>query len=111
MEDKILKNNKKEVLKLFLYIIAASIFTEVYILMSIVIENKSLKEIENALISAPFVMGIPVGYGIYRIMKYRKIIKIDLKFRRHLILRTSAEVMAIYFLFYLIAVFLKLVKY
>ena len=106
-----MKKNIKEVLNLFLYIIAATIFIEIYILLTVVTDNKSLKEMENILISAPFIIGLPVGYGIYRIMKYRKIIKIDLKFRRHLTLRTSVEVMAIYFLFYFIAVFLKLVKY
>ena len=99
-------------LKLNLYVIGISLFLEIYLIfVSIIVNGKTLKEVKNVLIAAPLIFGPSFGYGIYKIIKYRKRIKTDLEFRRQLILRTIAEIMAILIPLYILAILLKLVKY
>lgn len=107
-----MKYNKTEVLKYSLYVIAVSIFFELYLIfVAVIVNNKALKEVESVLIAAPLLFGPSLGYGVYKIIKHRKRIKTDLEFRRQLILRTTAEIIASLIPLYILVVLLKLVKY
>lgn len=107
-----MKYNLTEVLKYSLYVIAVSIFFDLYLIfMAVAVNNNTIREVRNVLIAAPLLFGPSLGYGIYKIIKYRKRIKTDLEFRRQLILRTTAEIVAILIPLYALAVFLKLIKY
>lgn len=107
-----LKYNRTEVLKCSLYVMAVSLFFELYLsFIAVIVNNNTIKEVKNVLIAAPLLFGPSLGYGIYKIIKYRKRIKTDLEFRRQLIIRTTAEIIAILIPLYILAVFLKLVKY
>ncbi|MBM7871485.1 heme/copper-type cytochrome/quinol oxidase subunit 2 [Clostridium pascui] len=107
-----MKYNRTEVLKCSLYVMAVSLFFELYLsFIAVIVNNNTIKEVKNVLIAAPLLFGPSLGYGIYKIIKYRKRIKTDLEFRRQLIIRTTAEIIAILIPLYILAVFLKLVKY
>lgn len=107
-----LKYNRTEVLKCSLYVMAVSLFFELYLsFIAVIVNNNTIKEVKNVLIAAPLLFGPSLGYGIYKIIKYRNRIKTDLEFRRQLIIRTTAEIIAILIPLYILAVFLKLVKY
>ena len=95
-EEKKLKRKGVEVFKFLLYMFGSALLLECYLIFIIVIVNKeTLEKSIKPLVSAPLMFGPTLGYIIYISIKNRKRLKIDVKFRRYLVLKTTRVAMII----------------
>lgn len=87
---------KKELKKFALYAIFTALVFELYLILGVtIVYGEELKDYKNYMIALPIITGPSIGYGVYRIRKYKERVITDLKFRQYIIIRTTLEATAI----------------